>query len=329
MKKTNKNTYPYTYARISAMKSKLLDKDTYHKLLKMEPNGIANFLAESEYQKAIDDLGTQWSGTELIERALGLHLAQIIEKLRKITPGNLHTVLEMYSKRWDYENVKTILRGKRSHTSRQVLSTLLLPAGTWLKTTHDFLLEANTSEEVLDRAGLGSVKKYLNQEAAVLENAIDEVYYNNLLTCAKQSEFFSFYDLLQYEIDMLNLLFLLRQKIQGNESSFVFIKNGHLKEQELQKLTQKSVNEILSYLEKKGWKTNEDEHAEKTVRSIEINLIRSYLYKARRLLHTKPLRADIIFGYLFGKEIEVKNLQIITKGKSLGVRTDILEAVLV
>src|SRR3989338_7234862 len=101
-------TYPYTYARMSVMKSRLFTKETYHKLLKMDVNSIANFLGETEYKPAIDALGAQWSGITLLEKALGLHLAQIIEKIQKISPGTLHAMLEVYSKRWDYENIKTL-----------------------------------------------------------------------------------------------------------------------------------------------------------------------------------------------------------------------------
>ena len=43
--------YPYTYARVSVMRSFLLRKEDYHKLMKMNVNEIISYLQSSQYKK--------------------------------------------------------------------------------------------------------------------------------------------------------------------------------------------------------------------------------------------------------------------------------------
>jgi len=47
------------------------------------------------------------------------------------------------------------------------------------------------------------------------------------------------------------------------------------------------------------------------------------------LLHQHPLSVDVILGYMFAKDIEVRNLKIIVKGKQLGLSEEFIESQLV
>ena len=62
--------YPYTYVRTNVMRTLLLKKEDYHKLLKMTFSEITRFLQDSVYKKEIDSLATQYSGADLLEIAL-------------------------------------------------------------------------------------------------------------------------------------------------------------------------------------------------------------------------------------------------------------------
>jgi len=77
--------YPYTYARVAAMRSNLLNKQQYHKLIKMELNSLIKFLEEeTTYKEQIDKLAINYSGVDLIEHALNENLVTTTEKLRRI-----------------------------------------------------------------------------------------------------------------------------------------------------------------------------------------------------------------------------------------------------
>ena len=74
-KKLELGTYPYTYVRTAVMKSLLFKKDDYQKMLKMGFNEIAKLLQESHYKKEINELGTEYSGSDLLEIALNRNLS--------------------------------------------------------------------------------------------------------------------------------------------------------------------------------------------------------------------------------------------------------------
>ncbi|PIZ55046.1 hypothetical protein COY28_02115, partial [Candidatus Woesearchaeota archaeon CG_4_10_14_0_2_um_filter_57_5] len=43
--------YPYAFARISVMRTRLIDKDEYHKLLKLEPHSLVRYLEDTDYKQ--------------------------------------------------------------------------------------------------------------------------------------------------------------------------------------------------------------------------------------------------------------------------------------
>src|SRR3989344_3714682 len=103
-KKIGLGFYHYTYARVSAMKGKLLKPEDYHKLLKMKLAEITKFLEESEYKKEIDELSLQHRGAELLELALNRKFQRAFEKLKRISPESLGTVVNAYLIRRDVWN---------------------------------------------------------------------------------------------------------------------------------------------------------------------------------------------------------------------------------
>ncbi|MBN2454152.1 V-type ATPase subunit, partial [Candidatus Woesearchaeota archaeon] len=88
-KEVRLGTYPYTYARISCMKTTLLKKEDYARLMKMTPNEIIEFLQETTYRKEINELAIKYSGTQLVEIALNRNLEDVFAKLRRISKPEL------------------------------------------------------------------------------------------------------------------------------------------------------------------------------------------------------------------------------------------------
>ena len=79
---------PYTYARVSVMRSKLLKRDDYNRLMKMKLNDIIRFLQETEYKKEMDEIAMNYSGIDLVEFALNKNLpADISTNVNFITDG--------------------------------------------------------------------------------------------------------------------------------------------------------------------------------------------------------------------------------------------------
>ncbi|MCH8328932.1 MAG: V-type ATPase subunit [Nanoarchaeota archaeon] len=63
--------------------------------------------------------------------------------------------------------------------------------------------------------------------------------------------------------------------------------------------------------------------------TIETELYKYLLKESILLLHQHPLSIDVILGFMFAKDIEIRNLRIIIKGKQLGLDNDFIEKQLV
>jgi len=111
------------------MKSKLLPKETYPRLLNMGIDEITRFIQESEYKNDVDELAMKYSGGDLAEHALNRNLALTYDKLLRITSGELNYLIVAYLKRYDIWNIKTLLRGILYNAQLRISSSLLFLPG--------------------------------------------------------------------------------------------------------------------------------------------------------------------------------------------------------
>ena len=63
--------------------------------------------------------------------------------------------------------------------------------------------------------------------------------------------------------------------------------------------------------------------------TLETELYRYLLRQSALLLHQHPLSVDVILGFMLAKDIEIRNLRILIKGKQLGLEEDFMERQLV
>lgn len=214
--------YPYTYVRTIVMRSILLKKEDYDKLMKMSLSEIANFLQDSAYKEEINELAAKYSGAELIERALSKNLVRSFNKLKKISPEELNLLINAYLNREDIFNIKTILRGKYTKIDDREIESLLLPVGILSKEFLLNLLKKQTIEEILKNLKIIDFKNLegayeafkKNKILMEIENALDKYYYNSLINflekIPKQGRLFK--EFLEAEIEILNIITILRLK---------------------------------------------------------------------------------------------------------------------
>ena len=63
--------------------------------------------------------------------------------------------------------------------------------------------------------------------------------------------------------------------------------------------------------------------------TLETELYKYLLKQSSLLLHQHPLSVDIILGFMLAKDIEIRNLRILIKGKQLGLSEEFIEKQLV
>ncbi len=340
-KKLQLGTYPYTYARVSVMRSELLKKEDYHRLLKMSLNEIISFLQSSAYKKEIDRLGVKYSGVDLLEIALNNDLVNTWNKLRKISRKELGTIINSYLERADLWNLKTILRGLHTGTKQETISAMLLPAGQLSERTLSSLVKSGSVEEFLKSlpasAGIkqkqisAALADYSEKKSIIgIENLLDREYHSRMMEFSKTipSQGKLFKQFLSSEIEMINTINILRLKRAGKSKAEIpayvigkasaFLDSlilSESREEAAKLMTLKGVSEssIKPFIES-------DRVAE-----IEIELGKSLLNKTRLLLHQHPLSMDVILGYMFAKEVEVKNLKMLLKSRQLSLEDEFVE----
>ncbi|MBI2142215.1 ATP synthase A1 subunit C [Candidatus Woesearchaeota archaeon] len=333
--------YPYTYARVAFMRAALLTRGAYAKTIKMSLSEIASFLETTEYKKEIDELAVNYSGAELLETAINKQLANTYIKLRSISKPELRLLIGVYLKRKDIANIKTVLRGKYTSAGEKEIAAMLQP----YELSREFLkglLKKQDMAEILRDAKLASHEEIKEAHGlfketnalAEIENALDKSYYTKVLDVAnKLPKNTLFRRFLQEEINIINILNILRFKREGMEKKSIYayvIRSGKGADEKTKKLIEAGNEELPSALEatkygaiaKQGvseWKSKG------TLARIETDLHRYLLKIALTLARRRPLSSDAILGYMFAKEAEAKNLKLIVKAKQLGLNEEFIE----
>ncbi|MCB9362848.1 V-type ATPase subunit [Candidatus Woesearchaeota archaeon] len=335
-------TYPYTYLRTIVMKKHLLDKSDYDKIMKMHPEQISKYLEEFEYKKEINQLGIEFQGIELLERTLELNLCNMFTKLVKISPPELRYLITLYLKRYEMSNLKTVIRAKYSgmedtHT-RQHLHPLgrsnLVDRLLAQKNVEDAVIAISLLSETEKRKAIDKYKE--KQTVLYIENILDTHYFDEVMKSVRtlRSEGKLYKSFLQHEIDALNirlLLVLKKEQISEDDIREIDFVYGNIDRSTIQKLIKMPEERILKELLTTDFSEviKRHEAADGTIIDFEIDLDRYLMVQSLRLSRQHPMSVDVILGYMFLKNLEVKNLTRIIKAKELGLKEDFIERMIV
>ena len=348
-RKLSLDFYPYTYVRTVVMRSLLFKKEDYQKMLKMSFNEIAKLLQESHYKNDINELANQYSGADLLELALNRNLAGSFKKLMRISSEELGILIKEYAKRKDIDDIKAILRGKFTNADEKSIESSVTGAGTL---SHDFLrslLKKESIEEILKNIKMidfllfkeGLKNLHEDKSLIGIENALDKYYYSSLLKFSEMlpKEGALFKNFLLKEVEILNTLTLLRLK-KANFSkeivkNFIILSGDKQKDQKIINLANaKDINELSKAFDKTSYKNiiakgMEEFNKSSSLIELETELYKHLLRQSILFMHQYPLSIDVILGYMFAKEMEVRNLRIIIKGKQLGLSEQFIESQLI
>lgn len=338
---SNGTKYAYIVARVRVMKSKLVPKEMYPKFLNMEIPEIIRFIGESEYKKDVDELGKKYKGTDLFEHALNQNLALTYRKLIDVSQSEAKYLITEYLRSWDIWNIKTIIRGKFSGASEEEILEDVVSAGQLRYRDIVEIVKISTVEGVI--AAFAKTPYYPALEGykgdlAEIENALDKMYYYNLIKAAKSVaalENALFLKFLRTEIDLKNLKILFRTKRAGMERDDIvklLISGGmELKEADLNRLASMPLSEFMHSIEGYSyWEAISDISGElASLINIETKLEKYGIVYASRISNYYPLSILPVLDYILNKKIEIDNLRIIVRGKETKLPDDIIKAHLV
>ncbi|MFP4654337.1 MAG: V-type ATP synthase subunit C [Methanohalobium sp.] len=337
------SNYSYACARVRAMKSKLLPKDTYSKILNMGIDQITKTIEESEYKQDIDILAREYSGVDLIEHALNRNLAVTFTKILDISEGEPNYLLGKYLKKYDIWGIKTILRGKYYNASPEEIKENLISAG---KFSYEFLSELARKDSYTDVISALEntdyypiLKQYDGTNLTDIENKLEKEYYKDLFISvhelkSKSSKIFA--DFVGTEIDIKNLRTLFRLKMSGvnpDEIRELMIEGGHrLKMKDIEGLLPLSFEDFLSAIDKYSYWYNFSDVVSSDMESLidlETQLLKQNVKFASSISHVYPLSIVPIMDYILNKKVEVDNLRIIIRGKAAGLEKEVIRKQLV
>lgn len=321
--------YPYMYARVSARRAKLLDRNDYEDLLKMDVNEIANRLAEGDYGREIDELGSEYSGEELVELAANRNLANTMAKLIEISPSPLENVISVYLRRYDIETLKRILRWKKNG-SKENLSDLLMPVSRFgfedLKEMMEMEYEELLEEIEFRNSEIDYSDRVEDLETLVeIENALDQAYIDELQILEERVGSMHFSRFIRDEIEYEAVRTALRLKNNNIEKEDIIEKVPQNGTKIVTAIADaNNVQEAMDMLVEENKATRQD-----TLEQFEHAMQVERLRKALTMLHTEPLGMTSVLGYVVAKVIEVKNIRTLVQAKANDVETEIIEENLV
>ena len=342
--------YPYATARVRAKKAALLTKDNYPKLLMMDLHEIGRFLGETQYNVEMTELASRYEGVDLIELGTSRNLARVYNDILGFTKGELREMVASYLARWDFWNIKTILRGKLYGASVEDIREDLVPAGTLRAEDLDALIALESVAEVLE-----AVKKHEGIEMpeevmaeyhnsgrlSAIEDYLDKIYYVRLLKAidVRSRPGKLLLAFIRKEIDMTNLTTLLklkREKVAPDKIGTYLIDGGdELTSREMQRLAAtESFEALISELSSFSFYEDIKEALEKAKETGSLNDVslaakKHLMSRAERFSRLYPLSVLPIIDFMIRKKIEVDNIRIVARCKESGLDPETTKRLLV
>lgn len=326
--------YGYINARVKAMKSRLLPRETLYELLgARDLAALSDTLGATDYNKDLSETLARVSGLAAIEEGLRRNLCRTTAKLLEIADGRPGELLEVVLGRWDLEAIKAVLRGKHTGLSRDEITSGILPAGRLDESRMSELAKAEDVKAVADmlatwhspfaRPLTRAIPAYLqDNRLADLELALDNSYYTAGLEVTQKGDPNAAVvrRLLMEQLDGVNLRTALRLRgetlEEGKLKGYYLAGGDWVTERRFVALAQsESLDQALGQTPPalRPAEKPEDEAAFERAQS------RTLALKFARLYRGDPLMINVPIGYLWMKTSEVTNLRLIARGKAYGL----------
>ncbi len=347
-RRKTKANYPYAVARVRGKKRTLIKREDYSKLMMMELPEISRFLGETNYQKEMVDLGGRFDGVDLIEHATYRSMARNFRSVLDFSEGELKEMISAYLSRWDYWNVKVILRGKSFGADRDSVAEDLVPAGNMDEAYLEKLNSMGCCEDIIEELERRLHTKFPEEAVQAykqlgklsgIEDHLDRIHYQRLLDSIKPSTRPKrlFLNYIKREIDTSNLETIIMLKADNvcAEDIMRYVLDGGLqidKNRATQLANAESVKAMAD--EMAGLDFYEDikpalEEEEISPRKVVDALHRYRIRETEKFSHLYPLSVIPVIDYMVHKKLEVDNLRIIARGRVSGLDPETVKGLLV
>ena len=217
----------YLNARIKAWKGRLLDRETYERLINARDiHALINHLKEGVYARDIEISAARYTGErDILEGALKGNLIRTFKDLRDYAHDNARGLLRVIFSVWEVYNLKTILRARHGGIPPDESISVLMPAGDM---DEPALKELNQQKDISGVANLlstwgspyaapikAAIPKYIRERHLILiELSLDRFLQGRCLSAAMAASGANrkiIEEFVRERIDGINISMLLKQ----------------------------------------------------------------------------------------------------------------------
>ncbi|MBN2127121.1 MAG: V-type ATPase subunit [Candidatus Diapherotrites archaeon] len=252
------------------------------------------------------------------------------KELKEMSPKNFQEVLEAYLMFYETKVLKTVYRSRFfSGYLTDIDKNYVFPVGKINDLMIQRLLETKTIADINTVMASTNYSSVFSKEYSQLKDFEIELdncafnYFTSVLDKIKIYDKKPILELLNYKLDILNLLVLIKciiRKVDKTERKNLLIKNKGLLQNEIDVLVNaNSIKEIVEACKKTKYgsalqKAFEKYESDFLLSHFEVEL---YRFFKQSLLDSELYHIQgpyPLFSYLLKKELEVKNIMIISKG---------------
>lgn len=310
------NLFSQINTTIAVKENSFITVDTFQKMLQAgNKDDIALLLQTTPYHPSVEEL----DDLTAIDASLMRELSQEYKWAFAEAPEK--TIVNMFSLRYVYHNVKVLLKAKATGKD---LSDLLIPIGEHSLEALQHMISALKSDFFPDfmvaeiRDIWAEYEDY--KDIRVLEIGADLAYFNHLQKIAEQSEIPAFSQAATLMIDFYNVTTVQRALRQKKPRSFMLqllSDNGSFTADEFIDLVEN--NDLISWFNQvnpgildTSLVAYEEKMRQGTISVVELE----YLYDVMQFQLLDQARYEVqgplvLARYLLGREFEVKNLRLL------------------
>jgi V/A-type H+/Na+-transporting ATPase subunit C len=340
----------YVNARVHGMSSRLITTHGFERLIAQPTlDGIITELEKTPYHDEIVEARILHAGISCIEYALRKNLMKTYRKILALVEGEKSArYIIIFLKKWDVQNIKTILRGKNIQTPNEEISGCLIPAGTMDEATLIELIKQPDVRAVVDLMATWDIEYavpltrhigefFEHNEIGRLEYALDQYYFESSLKqlLGKRHEDRVVRDLIGTEIDIRNIktaLMMVRDSVSADEATPFLLDGGKEISHEMiyDLIRTKKISDALRLLEPTSYRfllsIPEVDVSKGKISVLEKELDRFLIRNGIAMFRGDPLSFTIVIGYLWAKLNEITNIRVIARCREAGMPDELMES---
>jgi len=322
--------FAHLAARIRALEPKLLNANELERmLLSKSAKDAYKILNELDYANHVGDIEDISGFQEVINAGL----KDSKDLISKIAPYKW--VFDVLWFRYDFHNIKTLLKAKLSGKSVEEVESFLMSFGAIdpgkLKTyivmeeNTDFGIEKDHEEMVKTAIGEAIKEFEKTEDPQMLDIFLDKKFCEITLYIAEKSKHSFIIDLVKKYVDLKNLEATIRIKIAGKDETFlksVLIEGGNMETKRFIEIFHKELSELPDFLKHseyakvvaEGIKGFEEERSLSRLEKYSYDHLTDFIQLAKRV----AFGPEPIIGYFWAKKNNALVIRTIMVGKLNG-----------